>query len=67
MIPIPGVWKTPGLIDVPVVCGGVTVSPGDIVVADEEGIVLLPKAQAAAILAQAVSKADTDAKTTLGD
>src|ERR671931_2509910 len=67
VIPIPGVRKTAGLIDVPVVCGGVTVVPGDIVVADEEGIVVLPKGQAEAILAQAVSKAEKDAKTPLAD
>ena len=34
VIPIPGVRKTAGLIDVPVVCGGVAVSPGDVVVAE---------------------------------
>jgi 4-hydroxy-4-methyl-2-oxoglutarate aldolase len=38
LIPIPGVRKTAGLLNAPVVCGGVTVSPGDIVIADEEGI-----------------------------
>src|SRR2546426_746499 len=67
VILIPGVRKTAGLIDVPVVCGGVTVAPGDVVVADEEGIVVLPKGQAEAILAQAASRADKDAKTTLAD
>ena len=50
VIPIPGVRKTPGLINVPVVCGGVTVAPGDIVVADEDGIVVLPGRQAAELL-----------------
>ena len=67
VIPIPGVRKTAGLIDVPVVCGGVTVAPGDVVVADEEGIVVVPKGQAQAILAQAIQRADKDAKTTLAD
>jgi len=45
----------------------VTVAPGDVVVADEEGIVVLPKAHAEAILAQALQRADKDAKTTLAD
>jgi 4-hydroxy-4-methyl-2-oxoglutarate aldolase len=67
VIPIPGVRKTAGLIDMPVVCGGVTVGPGDIVVADEEGIVVLPKGRADTILAQAVERADRDATTTLED
>ena len=67
VIPIPGVRKTPGLIDVPVVCGGVTVAPGDIVVADEEGIVVLPRGQAEAILARATERAEKDASTSLED
>jgi regulator of RNase E activity RraA len=65
VIPIPGVRKTAGLINVTVVCGGVTVAPGDIVVADEEGIVVLPAAQAPKILADAEARAAKDAKTTL--
>jgi regulator of RNase E activity RraA len=65
VIPIPGVRKTAGLIDVPVVCGGVTVAPGDIVVADEEGIVVLPKAQAADLLGRAQMRAKKEEETTL--
>jgi regulator of RNase E activity RraA len=65
VIPIPGVRKTPGLINVPVVCGGVTVSPGDLVIADEEGIVVLPKAQAADMLARAQERAKKEEETTL--
>jgi regulator of RNase E activity RraA len=65
VIPIPGVRKTPGLINVPVVCGGVTVAPGDVVIADEEGIVVLPKAQAAEMLAKAQARAKKEEETTL--
>src|SRR5919198_6224703 len=65
LIPIPGVRKTAGLIDVPVVCGGVTVAPGDIVIADEEGVVVLPIAQAPKILSDAEARAAKDAKTSL--
>ena len=65
VIPIPGVRKTPGLIDVAVVCGGVTVAPGDVVIADEEGIVVLPKAQAADMLAKAQARAKKEEDTTL--
>jgi 4-hydroxy-4-methyl-2-oxoglutarate aldolase len=67
VIPIPGVRKTPGLIDVPVVCGGVTVAPGDIVVADEEGIVVLPAAQAEALRVKAQARADKEETTSLED
>lgn len=33
----------PGEINVPVACGGVVVAPGDLVVADEEGVVVVPR------------------------
>ena len=65
VIPIPGVRKTAGLINVTVVCGGVTVAPGDMVIADEEGIVVLPKAQAADLLAKAQVRAKKEDETTL--
>ena len=65
VIPIPGVRKTAGLINVTVVCGGVTVAPGDMVIADEEGIVVLPKAQAADLLGKAQARAKKEEETTL--
>ena len=65
VIPIPGVRKTPGLIDVAVVCGGVTVAPGDVVIADEEGIVVLPKPHAVDMLAKAQARAKNEEETTL--
>jgi len=39
--------------DVPVECGGVTVSPSDIIVAGEDGIVVVPSARAAEVLKRA--------------
>src|SRR5580704_13477557 len=35
---------------IPLVCNGVPVSPGDIVVADSDGVAIIPKAQAQAVL-----------------
>jgi regulator of RNase E activity RraA len=42
-----------GEINVPIACGGVVVFPGDIIVADEDGIVVLPPANVDQILAEA--------------
>lgn len=39
--------------NVPVQCGGVTVRPGDILVADEDGVVVVPQEQAEAVLKKA--------------
>jgi regulator of RNase E activity RraA len=39
--------------DIPVECGGVTVSPGDIIVAGEDGVVVVPKDRAEEVLKRA--------------
>ncbi len=43
----------PGRIGVPVALGGVVVSPGDIIVADSDGVIVIPPARAEAALAGA--------------
>ncbi len=40
----------PGEINVPISCGGVVVSPGDIVVGDRDGVVVVPRADAPEVL-----------------
>ncbi len=48
--PATGSNDGPGAINVPVQCGGVIVQPGDVVRADASGVVVIPRASAAAVL-----------------
>jgi RraA family protein len=48
----------PGEINVPISCAGMAVMPGDIVVGDLDGAVVVPRAQAEAILAAARAVVD---------
>ncbi|HEY8418639.1 MAG TPA: hypothetical protein VIK93_11460 [Limnochordales bacterium] len=43
----------PGVVNLPIACAGVVVHPGDIVVGDADGVVVVPQARAAAVAEQA--------------
>jgi 3-hexulose-6-phosphate synthase/6-phospho-3-hexuloisomerase len=50
-------------VNVPIQCGGVLVHPGDVVVGDEIGVVVVPHAQAQEVLAKAREQADREEAT----
>ncbi len=43
----------PGEMNVPIACGGVHVDPGDIILGDPDGVIVIPRRDAAAVLAAA--------------
>jgi 4-hydroxy-4-methyl-2-oxoglutarate aldolase len=45
--------NTPGSINVPVHVGGIVICPGDIVVGDDDGVVVIPRAMARTVLEKA--------------
>lgn len=63
--PIPGGKNIIQTLNGTIRCGGINVTPGDIIVADEEGIVVVPAANHAEILEKAQAKAAKDEAETL--
>lgn len=45
-----------GAVNVPLVCAGVRVSPGDLVVADGDGVIVVPRQEATRVVDDAVAK-----------
>jgi len=57
------VKATLGAVNVPVVCGGINVVPGDAVVADDDGVVVIGRKDAAEVVAKGEKRvADEDGK-----
>jgi 4-hydroxy-4-methyl-2-oxoglutarate aldolase len=67
VIPIPGAKAAVEPLCVPVRCGGVIVEHGDLVVADEEGVVVVPGARRAEVLHAARAKLAVEASRSLDE
>ncbi len=67
LVPIPGRKDVVSPLNEPVRCGGVLVHPGDVVVADEDGVVVVPAARQERLLADAEAKLAAEAAESLDD
>ncbi|GIF65939.1 methyltransferase [Asanoa ishikariensis] len=67
VIPKPGTKAAVTPLDEPARCGGVLVHPGDLVVADEEGVVVIPHDHRTTVLEGARAKLAAEAEETLDE
>ncbi len=54
--------SVPGLVNHPTVFGGIVVQPGDLVLGDDDGLVVVARNEAEAVLEKAVQRVEAEAK-----
>ncbi|MBS7644038.1 RraA family protein [Candidatus Bathyarchaeota archaeon] len=61
-VPCDGTMGFLGNINVPIQCGGIQVNPGDVVLGDDDGVVVVPQGQAKEVLEYAKNIAEAEVK-----